>query len=228
MNTHKHARLTFLRRLEMVQQLIAHQVCVPEAARAYGVTAPTVRKWLGRFLAQGQAGLADASSRPTVSPRAIAPAKALAIVELRRKRLTQARIARRWACQPAPSAASWPAPVCRTWPTWSRPSRWCATSIRPPAICCTSTSRSWDVSSALATGSRATDAIPLRGPAGTSSSWPSMTTPGGLHRHPPDERFPSAVQFLKDAVAYQRLGVTTLAHRQWLGLSQPRLRRAVP
>ncbi|ETH40872.1 transposase, IS481 family, partial [Bordetella pertussis H918] len=58
MNTHKHARLTFLRRLEMVQQLIAHQVCVPEAARAYGVTAPTVRKWLGRFLAQGQAGLA--------------------------------------------------------------------------------------------------------------------------------------------------------------------------
>ncbi|ETH94171.1 leucine zipper domain-containing protein, partial [Bordetella pertussis] len=54
MNTHKHARLTFLRRLEMVQQLIAHQVCVPEAARAYGVTAPTVRKWLGRFLAQGQ------------------------------------------------------------------------------------------------------------------------------------------------------------------------------
>ncbi|ETH92735.1 hypothetical protein L561_1332 [Bordetella pertussis STO1-CHOC-0019] len=31
MNTHKHARLTFLRRLEMVQQLIAHQVCVPEA-----------------------------------------------------------------------------------------------------------------------------------------------------------------------------------------------------
>ncbi|ETH39179.1 transposase, IS481 family [Bordetella pertussis H918] len=80
-------------RLEMVQQLIAHQVCVPEAARAYGVTAPTVRKWLGRFLAQGQAGLADASSRPTVSPRAIAPAKALAIVELRRKRLTQARIA---------------------------------------------------------------------------------------------------------------------------------------
>ncbi|ETH91250.1 hypothetical protein L561_2789, partial [Bordetella pertussis STO1-CHOC-0019] len=28
---------------------------------------------------------------------------------------------RRWACQPAPSAASWPAPVCRTWPTWSLP-----------------------------------------------------------------------------------------------------------
>ncbi|KCV12283.1 transposase, IS481 family [Bordetella holmesii CDC-H785-BH] len=72
MNTHKHARLTFLRRLEMVQQLIAHQVCVPEAARAYGVTAPTAQM-AGPLLAQGQAGLADASSRPTVSPRAIAP-----------------------------------------------------------------------------------------------------------------------------------------------------------
>jgi len=93
MNTHKHARLTFIRRLEMVQQLIAKQLSAPEAAVVYGVTAPTVRKWQGRFLAQGQAGLADASSRPAVSPRAIAPAKALAIVELRRKRLTQARIA---------------------------------------------------------------------------------------------------------------------------------------
>ncbi len=34
MNTHKHARLTFLRRLEKVQQKIAQQERVPEAARA--------------------------------------------------------------------------------------------------------------------------------------------------------------------------------------------------
>ncbi|ETH47681.1 homeodomain-like domain protein, partial [Bordetella pertussis H921] len=52
----------------MVQQLIAHQVCVPEAARAYGVTAPTVRKWLGRFLAQGQAGF-----RCVLAPDGLAP-----------------------------------------------------------------------------------------------------------------------------------------------------------
>ena len=31
------------------------------AASAYGVTAPTARKWLGRYLALGQAGLSDAS-----------------------------------------------------------------------------------------------------------------------------------------------------------------------
>ena len=54
---------------------------------------PTVRKWLGRYLAYGEVALADRSSRPAFSPRAIAPAKALAIVELRRHRLTQARIA---------------------------------------------------------------------------------------------------------------------------------------
>jgi len=44
---------------------------VSRAARSYGVTAPTVRKWLGRYLAHGEGGLADASSRPEHSPRAI-------------------------------------------------------------------------------------------------------------------------------------------------------------
>ncbi|VDK98961.1 transposase [Bordetella pertussis] len=209
MNTHKHARLTFLRRLEMVQQLIAHQVCVPEAARAYGVTAPTVRKWLGRFLAQGQAGLADASSRPTVSPRAIAPAKALAIVELRRKRLTQARIAQALGV----SASTVSRVLARAGLSHLADLEPAEPVVRyehqPPAICCTSTSRSWDVSSALATGSRATDAIPL------GAGWDFVFVAIDDHARVaftdihPDERFPSAVQFLKDAVAYyQRLGVT--------------------
>ncbi|ETH92823.1 homeodomain-like domain protein [Bordetella pertussis STO1-CHOC-0019] len=48
--------------------------------------------WAASWL-RARRAWSDASSRPTVSPRAIAPAKALAIVELRRKRLTQARIA---------------------------------------------------------------------------------------------------------------------------------------
>ncbi|ETH89537.1 hypothetical protein L561_1963, partial [Bordetella pertussis STO1-CHOC-0019] len=75
----------------------------------------------------------------------------------------------------------------RAWPTWSRPSRWCATSIRPPAICCTSTSRSWDVSSALARSRAHT----VEGPAGTSSSWPSMTSPRGLTDIPPTSASPA-------------------------------------
>ena len=94
MNTHKNARLTFARRQEMVQDMIERRVSPATAGAAQGVSAPTARKWLGRFLAQGDAGLRDASSRPRVSPRAIAPERALVIVELRRRRLTQARIAR--------------------------------------------------------------------------------------------------------------------------------------
>ncbi|KCV19394.1 homeodomain-like domain protein [Bordetella pertussis B200] len=177
MNTHKHARLTFLRRLEMVQQLIAHQVCVPEAARAYGVTAPTVRKWLGRFLAQGQAGLADASSRPTVSPRAIAPAKALAIVELRRKRLTQARIAQALGV----SASTVSRVLARAGLSHLADLEPAEPVVRyehqAPGDLLHIDIKKLGRIQRPGTGSRATDAIPLRGPAGTSSSWPSMTTP---------------------------------------------------
>lgn len=94
MNTHKRARLTFVRRLERVQQMMDPGLSAPEAAALHGVSPPTARKWFGRYLAQGEAGLADASSRPRRSPRAIDSAKALLIVELRRRRVVQSRIAR--------------------------------------------------------------------------------------------------------------------------------------
>ncbi len=94
MNTHKHARLTFARRLEMVKQLTEGGYSTTDAAEFHGVTPPTVRKWLGRFLAGGEVALADASSRPARSPRSIDPAKALLILELRKRRMIQSRIAR--------------------------------------------------------------------------------------------------------------------------------------
>jgi hypothetical protein len=94
MNIHKNARLTITRRLEMVQDVLECRLTFAAAGVAHGVSVPTVRKWVGRFLSQGQAGLRDASSRPQVSPRAIASRTALAIVELRRRYLTHAAIAR--------------------------------------------------------------------------------------------------------------------------------------
>lgn len=94
MNIHKNARLTFARRQELVADMVERRLSPVAAAAKHGVSAPTARKWLGRFLAQGVPGLRDASSRPQLSPRAIAPQRALAIIELRRRRLTQARIAR--------------------------------------------------------------------------------------------------------------------------------------
>jgi transposase InsO family protein len=94
MNIHKNARLTLARRLEMVQDVVVHRLSYAAAAVAHGVSVPTVRKWVGRFLSQGAAGLRDASSRPRQSPRAIASRTALAIIELRRRYLTHATIAR--------------------------------------------------------------------------------------------------------------------------------------
>ena len=93
MNTHKNARLTFARRLELVRDMTCSGLSPATAGATHGVSAPTAYKWLGRYLAQGEQGLADRSSRPASSPRSIAPSKALAIVELRKRRLTQARIA---------------------------------------------------------------------------------------------------------------------------------------
>lgn len=94
MNHHKNARLTFNRRLEMVMDITLCGTPQTEAAASAGVSLTTARKWLGRFLAGGVGALADCSSRPAQSPRSIAPGTALAIVELRRRYLTQARIAR--------------------------------------------------------------------------------------------------------------------------------------
>jgi len=94
MNSHKHARLTYARRLEMVKRMSEQGLSASEAAVEEKVTAATARKWLGRYLAGGEAALVDASSRPARSPRAIAPGKALLIVELRRRRMLQVQIAK--------------------------------------------------------------------------------------------------------------------------------------
>jgi transposase InsO family protein len=93
MNIHKNARLSLARRIELVQMTFDQGLTEAAVAREAGVSTPTARKWLGRYLAEGEAGLVDRSSRPKHSPRAISSQTALAIVELRRRRLTQARIA---------------------------------------------------------------------------------------------------------------------------------------
>jgi transposase InsO family protein len=93
MNTHKNARLTYLRRLELVQDITERGLSASEAGLHQGVSAVTARKWLGRYLADGAAGLLDKSSRPARSPRQIDPGVALVIVELRRKLMLQTQIA---------------------------------------------------------------------------------------------------------------------------------------
>jgi transposase InsO family protein len=98
MNVHKNARLTFARRIEMVRTVVEQGFTLSAAATAQRVSVPTVRKWVSRFLLGGEAALIDRSSRPARSPRAIGETKALAILELRRRRLTMHRIAQDVAC----------------------------------------------------------------------------------------------------------------------------------
>jgi transposase InsO family protein len=94
MNTHKNARLTFARRMQLVRSVLDQKLEPAIAAAEQGVSVATARKWLGRFLAEGEAGLMDRSSRPRRSPRSISASQALLIVELRRRLLIQARIAK--------------------------------------------------------------------------------------------------------------------------------------
>jgi transposase len=61
MNTHKNARLTYLRRLELVQDITERGLSASEAGLHQGVSAVTARKWLGRYLVDGAAGLLDKS-----------------------------------------------------------------------------------------------------------------------------------------------------------------------
>lgn len=89
-NVHKNARLTLIRREELVRRVAAGET--PRAvATALGVSVRTVYKWLGRH--RNGTSLADGSSRPLRSPSAM-PAETLRLIEeLRRRRWAGRRIA---------------------------------------------------------------------------------------------------------------------------------------
>ena len=82
MNIHKNARLTLVRRREMVRALQnGERQC--EVAERFGVSTNTARKWWRRFKADGDAGLVDKSSRPHHSPTATPPEVAERMLALR-------------------------------------------------------------------------------------------------------------------------------------------------
>lgn len=94
MNTHKNARLTPAGRAVLVQRVLAVPGQLPAIAAGMGVSARTARKWLARFRAEGAAGLADRSSRPHHSPRALSRTRRRQIARLRRRRRSAPYIAR--------------------------------------------------------------------------------------------------------------------------------------
>lgn len=70
-------------RLEMVRS--AQKYGVSETTRLFGVSRPTVYKWVGRFNSEGLPGLRDRSRRPHHSPNALDDSIRQQIVRLRKK-----------------------------------------------------------------------------------------------------------------------------------------------
>lgn len=105
MNTHSRARLTYLRRVELVERVLTDGWPVSAAAEDAGVSVRTVYKWLARHRDQGKAGLQDRSSRPSVTPRQTADDRSQLIVELRRCRLSGPEIATALRMAPSTVAA---------------------------------------------------------------------------------------------------------------------------
>lgn len=93
MNIHKNARTTPRSRGQIVERVLTRQEAAPAVAAAVGVSERTVRKWLVRYTAEAEAGLADRSCRPRRSPQATPPLLVSWVERLRRQRWTGAEIA---------------------------------------------------------------------------------------------------------------------------------------
>ena len=93
MDIHKNARLTLIRREQLVQCVLFQQMTLRAASVAFQVTARTAAKWVRRYRQEGAAGLRDRSSRPHRSPRRTGEALAQRVEQLRRQRFPGFHIA---------------------------------------------------------------------------------------------------------------------------------------
>jgi transposase InsO family protein len=83
---HPNAVPTPAGRLRMVRCVIEGHWTVEATAERFQVDAKTVRKWRDRYLAEGQAGLLDRSSRPRRSPGRTPRAVRRRVIALRKRR----------------------------------------------------------------------------------------------------------------------------------------------
>ena len=82
---HPNAALTPAQRLKMVLLVVADGWSVSAVAQRFQVDDKTVRKWCGRYRAEGEAGLQDRSSRPRHSPSRTPEPQRRRVIELRRR-----------------------------------------------------------------------------------------------------------------------------------------------
>src|ERR1039458_6568613 len=95
MKLHANAALGPKGRLTMVRRVIELEWSLTDAAEAAGVSERTCWKWVGRYRADGKAGLLDRSSAPFTVPNRTSEDRVSAIAALRKLRLTGQDIALR-------------------------------------------------------------------------------------------------------------------------------------
>ena len=83
---HANARLTHFGRLLLVQRITELGWPAAQAAESLGVSRATAYKWLGRYRAEGRAGLADRPSRPHRCPHALTASQVRRVLAARRRR----------------------------------------------------------------------------------------------------------------------------------------------
>jgi transposase InsO family protein len=101
MNIHKNARLTPHSRAELVRRVLTLRQSPMSVATDMGVSVKTVTKWVKRYQAERDAGLADRSSRPHHLRHPTPPHIVGQIEALRRRRLPGNYIAKTLSVSPA-------------------------------------------------------------------------------------------------------------------------------
>lgn len=92
MDIHKNARLTWMMREQLAKRVVERVLTLKQVAACFNVSARTAAKWVGRYRAEGVAGLCDRSSRPRRLHRPTAPELIERVRLLRLERWTGLRI----------------------------------------------------------------------------------------------------------------------------------------
>jgi transposase InsO family protein/transposase len=93
MKLHANAALSLNKRRLLCRRVVVERWTVTEAAAAAEVSVRCARKWVGRYLAEGDGGLLDRSSAPKLVVNRTSEERVAAIAALRRLRFTGPEIA---------------------------------------------------------------------------------------------------------------------------------------
>jgi len=74
-------------KIQMIEDWLTREYSVTELAELYGVSKKTVHKWVGRFKAEGNLGIAECSRAPYTHPNATAPELVAMIVAMKQRHM---------------------------------------------------------------------------------------------------------------------------------------------